>query len=316
MGSGTDDFTYVKTMTVALRPSFRPSGLALTFFDFAVSRAGFNCWWPMQEYYKAAQFIAAGSAAKWVHKNWSSWCSLQDRYNMGPGTLWKSIPRYGDTSSSDIVDPSCQPSRRVLNISSVNTGFFTLLQARFALATTKSKGRMVDQQDKRFAKEFFLEFLDLACAHLINATDHTCVPIWHEVTSVEPEIYHGLGAPMELSYDKSNDTLAFGQFVTELRRRHARAALALCEQLEELMIPETESVALIDIFENLVNSKIGHLYLWQLAAWIGIMFEKQIHVHNWFLPGSEVQQPPCVLKRSLPSVALGVYKENRLMMPA
>ena len=37
MGSGIDDSTYIKTMTVALRPSFRPSGLTLTFFDFAVS---------------------------------------------------------------------------------------------------------------------------------------------------------------------------------------------------------------------------------------------------------------------------------------
>ena len=68
-----------KTMTVPLRPSFRPSGFTLTFFDFAVSRAGFNCWWSMQEYYKAAQFTTAGSATKWVHKNWSSGCSFRNR---------------------------------------------------------------------------------------------------------------------------------------------------------------------------------------------------------------------------------------------
>ena len=66
---------------------------------------------------------------------------------------------------------------------------------------------------------------------------------------------------MEIPYDELNDTLSLGQFVTELRHRHGRAAFALCEQLEELMIPETESVALIDIFEKLVNSKIGHVYL-------------------------------------------------------
>ena len=175
----------------------------------------------MQEYYKTAQFIAAGSAAKWVHRNWSHWCSLHDRYNMGSSTLWKSISRHGGTSSSDVVDPSCQSSRRVLEIPSVNTGFFVFLQAKFPLATIKSKGSMVNQQDKRFAKEFFLEFLDQTLAHLINATDHTFVPIWHYVTSVESEIYHGLGAPMELPYDELNCTLTLGQFVTELRRGHA-----------------------------------------------------------------------------------------------
>ena len=90
--------------------------------------------------------------------------------------------------------------------------------------------------------------------------------------------------------------------------------MALCEQLEDVMIPETESVALIDVFEKLVSSKIGHAYLWQLAAWIGIMFDKQIHVHNWFPHGSEVPQPLCVLKMGLPSVTLGVCKENRLMI--
>ena len=59
---------------------------------------------------------------------------------------------------------------------------------------------------------------------------------------------------MELSYDKLNGMLAVGQFVIEFR----------------CAILETESVALIDIFEKLVISKIGHVYLWQLAAWIGI----------------------------------------------
>ena len=70
----------------------------------------------------------------------------------------------------------------------------------------------------------------------------------------------------------------------------------------------------MDIFEKLVNFKFGRVCLWQLAVWIGIIFSKQIHVQNRFPPGSEVPQQSCVLKKSLSYVALGVYKENRLMI--
>ena len=132
------------------------------------------------------------------------------------------------------------------------------------------------------SSEFFFEFLDEACAHLINVTDDSFVPIWHEVTPVEPEIYHGLGSPMQLPYDRLKGALGLGQFVTELRGKHGRAALILCKQLEEVMIPETELVVLIAIFEKLVNSKIGHANLWQFSTWIGMMFDNQIHVQKCF----------------------------------